>query len=186
MWAHEKCLVPGGPSPGTPVVVQVHSGVTCPLKQHLAQQVTLEQRWSVNWTRQRGLSQGYSSEKPHFLGRCVTHTHCFSKTSKDTVACCYETYKIWREGVLRVLHFSGFLVNNQSCWSCSPETPLLQLKLLCQVRKWMKSKSSFVGGTVPPLQHHLTKSLKWFASQLFKTFKYSYISYNYLQFMIKC
>lgn len=32
----------------------------------------------------------------------LSNIHCFSKQLKNTVACCYETYKIWREGMLTV------------------------------------------------------------------------------------
>lgn len=51
--------------------------------------------------------------------------------------------------MLTVLNFFWLLlnVNNQSCWSCSPEMPLLQLILLCEVRKWMKTKSSVLAST---------------------------------------
>ncbi len=48
----------------------------------------------------QSLSQSYSSEKAIFLASafCLSNVRCFSKRLKNTVACCYETYRMRREG----------------------------------------------------------------------------------------
>lgn len=39
-------------------------------------------------------------QKSHILGKCILSEQCamLSKRLKNTVACCYETYKMRREG----------------------------------------------------------------------------------------
>lgn len=69
---------------------------------------------------------GHIVQKSHILGKCILFAQraMFSKRLKKTEACCYETYRMWREGkswkLLTVFNITTKdLTNGPDSVSCS-------------------------------------------------------------------
>lgn len=97
-------------------------GSSCPEQFHEKQRCWSHQRSTGADPKQGEADESVTVtvQKSHILGKCILSEQCamLSKRPKNTVACCYETYRVRREGKVEspfaFLFFAFFVVTSQT------------------------------------------------------------------------